>query len=287
LKTSTSNSLVNIYHTCEDFTVSGEKFDLVLDEEREMLITSPKPTAQKLPAYYQSKEYISHTDSRRSLVDKIYQQVKKHMLQKKLKWIERKIPVKGRILDIGAGTGDFLLEAKKRGWKINGVEPNKMARLNAQTKGIKLEGASNKFKSDKFDVITMWHVLEHVYDLKAQIIELEHLLKKGGLLIIAVPNYKSYDAHYYKNFWAAYDVPRHLWHFSQKSFKHLLYGTSFKQSDSKPLIFDSFYVSFLSEKYMTGNSNFFKAFYIGLKSNIKARYSSEYSSIAYFFRKIN
>lgn len=251
-----------------------------------MLVTTPKPNEEELPGFYKSENYISHTDSRNSLIDKIYQRVKKYMLVKKLKWIEKKMPAKGRILDIGAGTGDFLFEAKNRGWRINGIEPNADARTKALEKGVKLSIDSTKFKSEKFDVITMWHVLEHVPDLKNQIIEIEHLLKKGGLLIIAVPNFKSYDAIFYKEHWAAFDVPRHLWHFSQNSFRHLFSGTGFKQSDSKPLIFDAYYVSLLSEKYKTGKPNFLKAVYRGFKSNWQARSTSEYSSIAYFFRKL-
>lgn len=272
---------------CKDHTVTGKKFELLFDAEREMLVTFPKPDIGDLPSYYKSEKYISHTDSQRSFFDKVYQVVKSNMLQRKLKWIEKKVPAKGRLLDIGAGTGDFLYEAKKRGWKVNGVEPNDSARKLAEDKGIELAKTSGSFKSNKFDVITLWHVLEHVYDLKTQIIELEHLLKKGGLLIIAVPNFKSYDAQYYKEFWAAYDVPRHLWHFSRNSFKHLIYGTGFKQTDFRPLIFDSYYVSLLSEKYKTGKSNVLKSFLIGFKSNFKARSTTEYSSIAYFFRKIN
>ena len=279
------HALAPVYQVCKDHTVSGRKFELVYDEEKDMLITYPKPEKEQLPSYYQSQDYISHTDSNRSFLDKIYQVVKKYMLQRKLKWIENKVPAKGRILDLGAGTGDFLLEAKKRGWKVNGVEPNEQARKLALEKGIKLSETSGNFKSDRFDVITLWHVLEHVYDLKSQMIELEHLLKKGGLLIIAVPNYKSFDAKYYKEFWAAYDVPRHLWHFSRNSFKHLTAGSEFTQTDSRPLIFDSYYVSLLSEKYKSGKSNFFKSFIIGLKSNLKARRTAEYSSIAYFFNK--
>ena len=280
-------ALAPVYQVCKDHTVSGENFELVYDEEKDMLVTFPKPEKDQLPSYYQSEDYISHTDSSKSFVDKVYQVVKKYMLQRKLKWIEKKLPAKGRILDFGAGTGDFLLEAKRSGWKVNGVEPNEQARKLALEKGIKLSETSGNFKSDKFDVITLWHVLEHVYDLKSQIIELEHLLKKGGLLIIAVPNYKSYDAKYYKEFWAAYDVPRHLWHFSRNSFKHLTEGSEFFQTDSRPLIFDSFYVSLLSEKYKTGKSNFLRSLFIGLKSNLKARSTAEYSSIAYFFRKNN
>lgn len=274
-----------VFLTCRDFTVSGKEFKLLLDREREMLVTYPKPDLKQLPEFYKSTDYISHTDSRITFTDKLYQRVKKFMLRKKLKWISKKAKGKGRLLDIGAGTGDFLLEAKKKGWKVNGIEPDESARQLAQQKGIKLEEDSGNFKSGKFDVITLWHVFEHVHDLKSQIVELEHLLKKNGLLVIAVPNYKSYDAGYYEKFWAAYDVPRHLWHFSQDSFKHLFAGTGFRLTESRPLIFDSFYVSLLSEKYKTGRKNLFKALWIGLLSNIKARSTSEYSSLAYFFRK--
>lgn len=286
MKNIPSNTSLSVYHTCKDHTVSGKEFKLLYDPEKDMLITTPKPNLEELPSFYKSENYISHTDSEKSLTDKIYQRVKKFMLVKKLKWIEKKFPQKGRILDIGAGTGDFLYEAQKRGWRINGIEPNPDARGRALEKGVGLSIDSTNFKSEKFDVITMWHVLEHVPDLKSQIIEIEHLLKKNGLLIIAVPNFKSYDAMFYKENWAAYDVPRHLWHFSQNSFRHLLLGTGFKQSDSKPLIFDAYYVSLLSEKYKTGKPNFLKAIYRGFKSNFKARSTSEYSSIAYFFRKL-
>lgn len=280
-----SSAGVKIYHQLKDYSVTGENFELIYDEEKDMLITHPSPKPSDIDRFYKSENYISHTDSKKNIIDKIYHAVKKYMLRKKLSWINKKFPLKGRILDIGAGTGDFLVEAKNSGWKVSGIEPNDQARFKAEQKGINLSANVDSFKSNKFDVITLWHVFEHVHDLRTQLIEFEHLLKKNGLLVIAVPNFKSYDAQYYKEYWAAYDVPRHLWHFSQNSFRHLMAGTSFKQSDSKPLIFDSFYVSLLSEKYRSGKSRLIKSFLIGLKSNLKARTTSEYSSIAYFFRK--
>ena len=285
MNTSEAKNIQKVYLTCKDHTVSGEEFNLILDPELDLLVTTPIPDPEKLPSYYKSESYISHTDSKNSFTDKLYQQIKKIMLKKKLGWIQDYFPNKGKLLDIGAGTGEFLLQAKKQGWKVKGIEPDDHARLLAKKKGIKLVSDSANFKAEKFDVITMWHVFEHVYDLKNQIIELEQLLKKNGLLIIAVPNYKSYDASYYKEFWAAFDVPRHLWHFSHRSFKQLFAGTTFIEVDFKPLLFDSFYVSLLSEKYKTGNSNFVKSFFIGLKSNFKASSSKEYSSMAYFFQK--
>ena len=285
MNTSEEKNAQKVYLTCKDHTVSGEEFQLIFNPELDLLVTNPKPDPENLPSYYKSENYISHTDSKNSFTDKIYQQIKKIMLKKKLNWIHPYFPKQGKLLDIGAGTGEFLLQAKKQGWKVRGIEPDENARILAKKKGIKLVPDSANFKAEKFDVITMWHVFEHVYDLKNQIIELEQLLKKDGLLIIAVPNYKSYDASYYKEFWAAFDVPRHLWHFSHRSFKQLLAGTSFNEVNFQPLLFDSFYVSLLSEKYKTGNSNFVKSFIIGLKSNLKARTSKEYSSMAYFFQK--
>jgi SAM-dependent methyltransferase len=274
-----------LYITCKDHTVSGEEFKLFKDPEMDLLFTTPKPELKNLGSYYKSENYISHTDSKNSLTDKIYQAVKKTMLSKKLSWVESQIPEKGKLLDIGAGTGEFLLIAKNNGWKVKGIEPDENARELAKQKGIILVPDSSSINDEKFDVITMWHVFEHVYDLNNQILELEKLLTKGGLLIIAVPNYKSYDAEYYKEFWAAYDTPRHLWHFSRNSFEKLFNNTSLLLFSQKPLIFDSFYVSLLSEKYKTGKNNFLKALKIGLKSNIKAKKTSEYSSIAYFFKK--
>lgn len=275
-----------VYHSLKDYSVTGEKFDLLYDEDRDMLMTYPRPSPADISRYYKSKDYISHTDSRKGLMEKMYHYVKRYMLKKKLNWINKKFPSKGKLLDIGAGTGDFLVEAKKCGWKVSGIEPDENARQKAKEKGIKLFPNAESFKANKYDVITLWHVLEHVNDLHNQIIEFEHLLKKNGLLVIAVPNFKSYDAKFYKEHWAAFDVPRHLWHFSQNSFKHIMAGTAFKQSDSRPLIFDAFYVSLLSEKYRSGKSNFLRPILIGLKSNIKARTTSEYSSITYFFRKL-
>lgn len=282
-----SSADAKVYLKLQDYSVTGEEFKLLYDEEKDMLITHPSPKPTEISRYYKSENYISHTDSKKGVVEKIYHTVKKYMLRKKLSWINKKFPQKGRILDIGAGTGDFLVEAKKCGWKVSGIEPDEQARLKAKQKGITLFENADSFKSNKFDVITLWHVFEHVHDLRTQLIEFEHLLKKNGLLVIAVPNFKSYDAQYYKEYWAAFDVPRHLWHFSQNSFRHLMAGTGFKQSDSRPLIFDAFYVSLLSEKYRSGKSKLIKPLLVGLKSNIKARTTSEYSSIAYFFRRMS
>ncbi|WP_299314207.1 class I SAM-dependent methyltransferase [uncultured Aquimarina sp.] len=274
----------DIYIECLDHTVSGESFELYKDIDYDMLVTTPKPDENSLGKYYESEDYISHTDAKRTVFEKAYHFVKKYSLNKKVRLIFRLHKGTGALLDIGAGTGDFLIEATKKKWQVVGIEPNEQARILAKEKGIILQSDTVNLLSNSFDIITMWHVLEHIPDLSAQIKELKRLLKPGGHLIIAVPNFKSYDAYYYKSFWAAYDVPRHLWHFSRNSIKSLFLKNGIILKETKPLLFDSFYVSLLSEKYKNGKMNFVKAFWIGLLSNIKGKRSKEYSSHIYILK---
>ena len=275
-----------VFISCIDHSVSGEKFDLLYDDEYDMLITTPQPDPEKLQKYYETEEYISHTDSKKNAFEKIYQLIKKYSLNKKIKLVNKHTSKKGSMLDIGAGTGDFLLAAKKNGWITEGIEPNENARNLAKGKKIQLVDDINNLNGKKYDVITMWHVLEHIPNLIEHIKTLQNLLIDEGVLIIAVPNYKSYDANYYKEFWAAYDVPRHLWHFSKKSIENLFLKERLKVIKTKALKFDSYYVSLLSEKYKTGQMNPIKAFYIGLKSNLKAKSTGNYSSIIYIIKKL-
>ncbi|MEC5165215.1 2-polyprenyl-3-methyl-5-hydroxy-6-metoxy-1,4-benzoquinol methylase [Flavobacterium sp. PL11] len=273
-----------LFLTVKDYSVSQEIFELYYDKELDMLITFPQPSLKDLGKYYESNNYISHTDSKRTLFEKMYQFVKSVALKRKLKLINSLHSNKGSILDIGAGTGDFLLEAKNNGWQTIGVEPSEKAKAIAIKKGISFVSETKELEDHFFDVISMWHVLEHVPNLEEQIKELKRLLKPNGTLIIAVPNFKSFDAMHYKKFWAAYDVPIHFWHFSKSAIKKLFSNEKLELIDVLAMKFDSFYVSLLSEKYKTGNMNFIKAFYIGLKSNYKARQNFEYSSHIYILK---
>lgn len=273
-----------IYLTVKDFTVSGETFGLYRDEKMDMLITFPKPNEKDLHKYYESEKYISHTDGRNSLFEMLYQFIKKFALKRKIELINELHPNKGQLLDIGAGTGDFLTYAKRSGWDTTGIEPSEKARTIAGKKGITFIDSSNSIEEHSFDVITMWHVLEHVPNLEIQIKELKRLLKPNGTIIIAVPNFRSFDAKYYRRFWAGFDVPRHLWHFSKKAIKQLFLQEKMKVEKILPMKFDAFYVSLLSERYKSGYMNFFKAFYIGLKSNYKARKRFQYSSLIYVIK---
>ena len=270
--------------TVKDFSVSGESFSLLLNEEYQILKTYPQPTLDKLGSYYEFEDYISHTDGKRTLFEKMYHFIKRKAIHDKVKLINSYQPVKGRILDIGAGTGDFLLECKNQNWDILGIEPNDKAKGIALAKGIKFGDTIEKLESNSFDVITMWHVLEHVPDVEYQVAELKRILKPSWTIIIAVPNFKSYDANHYKEFWAAYDVPRHLWHFSKTAIEKLFDKQNMNLEDVKPMWFDSFYVSLLSEKYKSGKINFISGFFIGFISNVSGCFKNEFSSHIYVLK---
>lgn len=266
-----------------DHSVTKEEFQLVYDKELDYYITHPIP--KNLDDYYISENYISHTDSSKTLQDKLYQFVKKININSKLKLVNKHSSNTKNILDIGAGTGDFLKVAAQNGWTVSGMEPNSKARQLASTKGVNLVPSLQDLKPGTFDVITLWHVLEHLPNLELQVKKIKGLLKPSGTLIIAVPNYKSFDANYYKEFWAAYDVPRHLYHFSRKSISRIFSKHGFTVISTKPMHFDAYYVSLLSEKYKTGTSNYLKAFIVGSLSNLRATLTKEHSSLIYLLKK--
>ena len=247
-----------------------------------------RPSIDKLGGYYKSEDYISHTDAKRNLFEKAYHFIKSVALKRKLKLINKLANQEKTLLDVGCGTGDFLKVAKDNHWEVFGIEPNKNARdiANQKTNNTVFDVEHLfKFEPNSFDVITLWHVLEHLPKLDEHISIFESLLKPSGRLIIAVPNFKSYDALHYKNFWAAFDVPRHLWHFSKASISKLVSRQNMKVEKTLPMIFDAYYVSLLSEKYKSGTMNLFRAFWIGFRSNTKGKRSKEYSSLIYIIKK--
>lgn len=266
-----------------DYAVSGEQFSLLYDRELELLRTNPVP--ETLDTYYLSNSYISHTDAKKSLVDRLYQLVKRVLLAKKLKWIRSYAYTERSVLDFGAGTGDFLRKVRKKGWDFEGVEPNPMARGLASEKRLQLYRTLLEVPSREFQIITLWHVLEHLPDIDKDIPALLEYLREDGTLFIAVPNFKSYDAQYYGKFWAAYDVPRHVWHFSRSAIEKIFERHGMELVEVKPLIFDAFYVALLSEKYKGNKWAFLKAMLVGLRSNFRAMKTGEYSSLLYILQR--
>lgn len=267
----------------KDYSLTGEEFELRENIDYDLLITHPVP--KDLDKYYEFDEYISHTDSKKTIVDRVYQVVRNYTLKKKLQLINQQKNSLKKILDVGCGTGDFLAICKKNGWTTLGIEPNKKARNISLTKKLVIKEKLDDVQNEKFDIITLWHVLEHVPNLSEYINRLKELLTDNGTLIIAVPNFKSYDAEYYKQHWAAFDVPRHLWHFSKNSIQKIFKEYNMELIKTIPMKFDSYYVSLLSEKYKNGKMNPLKAFFIGFKSNLKANTSKEYSSHIYLLKK--
>ncbi|MEP6467509.1 MAG: class I SAM-dependent methyltransferase [Parafilimonas sp.] len=274
----------------KDETVSKKYFEVWECSNCKLRFTQDVPNAQHIGDYYKSSAYISHSNTSKGVINKLYHTVRSFTLQSKRKLIEKSSNKKqGSLLDIGAGTGAFASTMKKNGWNVTALEPDETARINAQKDfDIQLLPLENLFalSPNTFDVITLWHVLEHVHELHKYINTFYSLLNAGGTLIIAVPNYTSYDAKLYDVNWAAYDVPRHLYHFSPQSMRTLLLKHKFKLYQQKPMWFDSFYVSLLSEKYATGKTNFAKAFFTGAVSNVKAvGKTANCSSIIYISKK--
>jgi 2-polyprenyl-3-methyl-5-hydroxy-6-metoxy-1,4-benzoquinol methylase len=281
-----SNSF-KTFLVCKDYTVSNQNFNIVSCTACSFKFTNPRPEDEKLGNYYKSEDYISHSNTNKGLVSKLYKFIRNYTLKNKLNIISKFVS-RGTLLDYGCGTGMFLNVCQKAGWNSFGIEPDEGARNLASEMSLKLFSDKKQIQhltNHTFDVITLWHVLEHVTDLRETLSFFNETLSKNGVLIIALPNYTSFDANYYKEFWAAYDVPRHLYHFSFETIQKLLSQFEFKLIDTLPMKFDSFYVSMLSEKYKWGSVNYLNAFFTGLKSNLRAKQAKDYSSTIYVFRK--
>lgn len=273
----------------KDYFLTQEEFEIIECNECKLLFTYPQPSPSVIGNYYKSENYLSHNEDKKGIIPIIYNKVKKRNIKNKFNIVKKSNTSNGNnILDIGCGIGDFLLYAKENNYKISGIEPNDDAKKIAENKlNIKIYSPEElqNIPDNTFDIITMWHVLEHVADIKTEIHHLQRILKENGKLILALPNYKSYDAEYYKDKWAAYDAPRHLNHFSRISIKNIFSQTELKLIDIKPLKWDSYYISMLSEQYCNHNNSFVKGIITGCKSNIKAKKTGEYSSLVFILNK--
>lgn len=277
----------HIHLWIRDEFLSHEEFQIHECPKCGLLFTEPRPSKEKIGEYYKSEEYYSHQENKHGFIPKIYEKVKSVNLKKKYR-ISTKGMKTGKVLDIGCGVGDFLHTMEQKGWECTGVEPSKDAKniarkrikgkLFAPEEVIKMQEAS-------FDLITMWHVLEHVDDLKWELEQLTRLIKPDGRIVIAVPNYKSYDAQFYKELWAAYDVPRHLNHFNQKTLANIFKTKGLNLVQTDKLIWDAYYISYMSEQYKHHSLPLLRGVFRGWISNCKARKSWEWSSMVYVFER--
>ncbi len=273
----------------KDYSISQEEFALSECKKCGLIFTNPRPDQDQLGKYYESSQYLSHHDHDNTLIAKVYKRARNYTLKQKLKLANHlNDHQKGRWLDIGCGLGHLLYTAKSDGWNVVGVEPNEQAAIASSNKINQLiyPTLQSSKAEKKYDIITLYHVLEHVYDLNETIDFIKTKIKKKGHIIIAVPNPESWDALHYKNFWAGYDVPRHLYHFKQDTIHQMAKIHGMKIKEIIPMKLDAFYVSLLSEKYKTGKSNYLKAFQNGLKSNNWAKQNKlNYSSLIYILKK--
>ena len=275
----------------KDYTVSGESFTILQCRKCQGAFTQDVPSQEEIGAYYASENYISHSDTQQGFINKAYHLVRSRtLIQKRIMLQALTEKDKGSIADIGCGTGAFLHTMQQAGWQITGFEPDETARQNAERLYNIIPLPSPELynqAADSYDAVTMWHVLEHVHDLHGYIEQVKKILKQDGRLLVAVPNYTSADAAQYQQYWAAYDVPRHLYHFSPASMELLMKQHGLQVIATKPMWFDSFYVSMLSEQYRNGKGNIVGAFLNGLVSNIKTVFDNKRcSSVIYVIKKI-
>lgn len=276
--------------TCTDFYASGEQFELVSCEGCGFIFTQGAPVESEIGKYYETPDYISHSDTRKGVVNSLYHVVRAYMLGRKARLVAKEAHRKtGRLLDIGTGTGYFADAMMQRGWEVDAIEKNAQARVFAKEHfdlDVKPDTALDALSSDSYDVVTLWHVMEHLEHLDAVWQRLSQLLTEKGVLIVAVPNCSSYDAERYGDYWAAYDVPRHLWHFTPVTMQQLASRHGFIMAERHPMPMDAFYVSMLSEKYRGSSFSFLKGMYAGTLAWFSALgHKERSSSMIYVFRK--
>jgi 2-polyprenyl-3-methyl-5-hydroxy-6-metoxy-1,4-benzoquinol methylase len=271
----------------KDYFLSKENFSIVSCTHCGFRFTNPRPGREEIIKYYESTDYISHDSIQKNFLAFLYRKVRNLAIKKKIKLI-KKYTNGPNILDIGCGTGEFLKACAENGFHAHGIEPNDKARTFAKNNhklDVGTEEDIKNLKNNSYDLITMWHVLEHVHDLAGRMTQLRYLIKDSGVVIIAIPNSNSHDAEIYKEYWAAYDLPRHISHFTKESMNYLAEKNGFLIREIFPLKLDAYYISLLSEKNKNGKQNYFRAAYFGMKSNYYARKNkNNYSSLIFVLK---
>ncbi len=268
----------------KDYFLSQEEFSILSCGSCGFRFVNPRPDKSDIGRYYQSDDYISHDAGKNDLLSRIYKFARTISIRRKYR-IVRRFSTGSKILDIGCGTAEFLAYCKKEGCDVMGIEPNEKARLFAQTRNLVTTYENPDALSElqgTFNCITMWHVLEHIHDLNGLIVQVRNLLAPGGIFIVAVPNCNSWDAQHYIQHWAAYDVPRHLYHFTKDTLLKLASRSNMQVVKIYPQKLDAYYVSMLSEKYRSGKFHYFKSAVAGFWSNIQAaKKDSGHSSLIF------
>ncbi|MEZ5198249.1 MAG: class I SAM-dependent methyltransferase [Bacteroidales bacterium] len=282
------SSKIDFFLASKDYFLTMEEFSIDNCLSCEAKFTNPRPKGTEILKYYNSKEYISHSEAPKTLIDRIYYIIRKYAIASKVRLVKKYVQ-SGNVIDIGCGTGQFLNELKIQDFNVTGIEPNETARgIAIKNFGLTVynEEMIDEMNEGSFQIISLWHALEHVEDLDRRIIQLRKLLSPDGVVIVAVPNPDSWDAKHYNNFWAAFDLPRHLYHFNFAAIQNVFSKFGFKIIERRPLYFDAFYICLLSEKYKNGKLTMIKAFLKGLISNFSALFNkNNYSSVIYVLGK--
>ena len=284
-----SNEIVAQF-TCNDHFATGEPFDIYKCNKCGFVFTQGAPDEKEIGRYYESPEYISHSNTNKGIINRIYHIARSIMLQHKVNLIKKLTMLRnGRLLDYGAGTGYFAREMQRKGWQITAIEKSEQARNHSKENynfEILPEEAFAQLEPQSYDVITLWHVMEHLQNPDAFWEQAKRILDDSGIMIVAVPNCASYDAENYGKHWAAYDVPRHLWHFTSSTIMRMGEKHGFILERRYPMPLDGFYVSMLSEKYKGARMPFIKGMWNGFLGWIATcDKCSSGSSIIYVFRK--
>jgi 2-polyprenyl-3-methyl-5-hydroxy-6-metoxy-1,4-benzoquinol methylase len=272
----------NLHCASKDYLVTGESFQVYLDKNKTIGQTFPFPKKVEMNKYYNSKEYSPHHLNKRTLLGNLYLIVRKHMNRRRLIWLKSSLKKSSLVLDYGCGSGEFVRYLRSKSVAAYGYDPNLTVNSDESHYFIK----NDTWKKNTYDIIFLWHVLEHTHDPFLLLQSLKKRLTKNGKIFIAIPNFKSYDSKHYGEYWAGYDLPRHLWHFSRKSINKIAKKNNFKVHKEKGLYFDAIYVSFLSEKYKSSCFPLLKGFLIGVASIIKSFFSKESSSLLFVINKI-
>lgn len=271
----------------KDEFLSQEEFQIYECKSCGLLYTEPRPNPDEIGKYYKSDAYYSHRENNKGLIPRIYETIKSINLKRKYKLAVNGMQT-GIVLDIGCGVGDFLCLMEKNNWETIGIEPSEDAKQIAEKRlshKILHPNDIQSLEPNSIDLITMWHVLEHVDDLKEEINQIQRLLKQKGRLVLALPNFKSYDAQFYNTHWAAYDVPRHLNHFCKESIVKIFKNSELELVETSKLKWDAYYISYMSEMFKHHRLPLVRGAFRGMISNCKARKTNEWSSRVYIFEK--
>lgn len=276
--------------SCKDHFATGEFFDIYKCSDCSFVFTQDVPDEKEIGRYYDTPSYVSHSNTDKGIINKLYHIVRRIMLRRKAGLVKRLTMLRnGRLLDYGAGIGYFAHAMKEADWDVTAIDKSPQARQSAkQNLGINIEPEEylSTIEDGTFDVITMWHVMEHIQEIHDFWDTLYRILDESGILIIAVPNCSSYDAETYRENWAAYDTPRHLWHFTPSTIMEFGRRHKFILERQETMPFDGFYISMLSERYKGARCATLRGLWNGFLGWIASfDKTSASSSIIYVFRK--